>query len=73
MNQQQFLTRAKAGEQVYIIEKLSTAHVTLKIANDVLDQVFSSREQARQFGQDHGLNPYNWQAISNSSGYPINC
>lgn len=72
MNQQQFLTRAKAGEQVYIIEKLCAAHVTLKIANDVLDQIFNSRVQARQFGQDHGLNPYDWQAISNMSGCSIN-
>ena len=72
MNQQQFLTRAKAGEQVYIIEKLGSAHVTLKIANDVLDQLFSSRVQARQFGQDNGLNPYDWQAISDTSEYPIN-
>lgn len=69
MNQQQFLARAKAGETVYLIEKLELSEVTLKIGNDILPHPFSNPEAARNFGRQHGLNPFTWQAVSDTSYY----
>lgn len=69
MDKAEFLKRAAAGEQVCIVERLESNVANLIVAGETLDQQFSSREDAQCLGVENGLNPFSWQAVSDTSYY----